>query len=171
MKKILILTITLLTQISYSQVKTKLFYKDGKTAIEKCKIKGNTLKCEIGNKKIKFTSSNINAVEQNSKRYVYMKIENSNKPKLMRQLIKGKTSLFEITKMTAPQTQGTTTAYYVKRKSWTNVKKIGTMRYNKDKVIAYFSDCPLLIEKVKSKSFKDKSPFKLISYFNENCGN
>jgi|GEM_PF-6478507 len=176
MKKILILTIILLNQISYSQIKTKLFYKDGKTAIEKCKIKGNTIKCENGNKKLKFNSKDLSAIEQYSKsgtttRYVYMKIGNSSKPKLMRQLIKGSASLFEITKMAAPQTGGFTTAYYVKRQSWDSAKKIGTMKYNKNKVAAYFSDCPLLLQKVNSNSFKGKSPFKLISYFNKNCGN
>ncbi|WP_452232640.1 hypothetical protein [Lacinutrix sp. MEBiC02595] len=176
MKKIIILTIILLSQISYSQIKTKLFYKDGKTTIEKCKIKGNIIKCEIGNKKIKLSSKDINAIDQYSnsgspKRYVFMKIENSSKPKLMKQIIKGNASLFEITKMAAPQSGGTTTTYYVKRQSWNNVKKIGVMKYKKDKVMEYFSDCSLLIEKVNSNSIKGRSPFKLISYYNQICGN
>ena len=91
----------------------------------------------------------------------------------MREFINGTTSLYEIIKMAAPQIGGMTTNYYVKRQTWNwnTVKKIGAMTYKKKKVKSYFSDCPLLIEKVNNKYFKGRSPYNLIIYFNENCRN
>ncbi len=174
MKSIITLAIFILYQVSYSQIETKIFHKNGSITTELCKIKGNTITCEIENKKVQYSSTDLISIEQypnteKAERYVYLTIENSNKPKLVKEIINGKVSLYEISKMAAPQIGGWTYTYYIKKPSWDVIKKIGTMTFKKDLVREYFTDCPSLLEKVENNYFKGRDPSDLINYFNENC--
>lgn len=63
------------------------------------------------------------------------------------------------------------TTYYLKRLTddYTTALNGGLINLWKKNTLEFFKDCPLLVEKIKSKEFKEKDLKEIVEFYNDNC--
>ena len=113
---------------------------------------------------------------------LYYKTEEGkkHKPKLMELINKGKMKLYRISDVYQQNIgfssndnyfkgKSASTVYFLESK--TNKDEVFRMGYDFDQVAkAYFADCPALIENIGKDEFRKKDLFKMVIFYNENCG-
>jgi hypothetical protein len=105
------------------------------------------------------------------KKYRYKQIGNG-RPRRMKIVELGKINLYRIfvsnagssMAMGLPVSEGY--VYFIEK----NNKTIRIGGKIKNKRMNLFSDCPILIEKIKNKEFKKREVIEIVDYYNNNCG-
>jgi hypothetical protein len=120
-----------------------------------------------------------------SEKYVYVKPNKNSKPKLMEVIEEGKVNLYKESSFglqvgIGPSVSNSnvgagpnlyhdySTVYYVKRKTEEYATDISfSFKSNSSR---YFSDCDMLLQKIKKKEFRKKDIIKIVYFYNDYCG-
>lgn len=167
--------------------KATLTFKDGKELSCYARISGENIRYAD----IKNTSKEIIADEKNLKSIkiwmndnlieLYYKTEVKKiKAKLMELVIKDKMKLYRIADVYQKSIGFSSNDDYFSKKTASTVYFLES-KINPDEVIRvganfeemikdYFSDCKLLTEQIGNDDFRKKDIFKIVIYYNENCG-
>lgn len=166
----------------------ELYLKNGDVITVQGKIKKNTFKyvrySGDKSKRIELTeldSAKISYSRNNITTYVFYKLKNDDKIIPLKQYIIGRKANLYATEvhgttavvggMGVPYTRVT---YYAKKESENEVTYLGTytpLSNNlKDNLLVFFSDCPVLIDKIKTKEFRlSKHVKEMAKFYNTSC--
>ena len=120
-----------------------------------------------------------------SEKYVYVKPDEYSKPKLMEVIEEGKVSLYKKSSIGANMGIGVSfggsgigvgptigkdysTVYYVKRNNEEHATDVSLSF--RSTTSRYFSDCQMLVEKIKNKKFREEDIIEIVYYYNDYCG-
>jgi hypothetical protein len=195
-KSLLIFLLFLSTSIYAQDRECIIFFHEGDSIEGVGQIKNNKVKFKITPdskadswdfetiSKIKFVG--LDFVET----YEYVKINSSDKPKLLELVLDGEVHLYRMTKLqyfTMPDLKPTAIAkggvrysetteqftelYYLKRKKeqYPTYINLGILSNWKKTATNYFSDCDILIRKIKDKTFNSIQIKEIVEYYNYIC--
>jgi hypothetical protein len=179
--------------------KGTVFFKDGnikKGLIHKYKSDAIQFKTEKKSKSIKLNYKNILGFENEKGLFKYKYLEkrkprkvlgfdstkgkiiyeedkNHQTPKFIRVILTGKINLYAINYFSAgiPLQNGVTfgggnsTIYYIEK--GTSFVELGNKV--RKKIINYFNDCPVLIEKIENKILRKNNVYGIVQFYNNNC--
>lgn len=189
MKKIIILLVLFIGISCLAQKqRATLYFKDGSELKGYAKITSSQkikFRKKADERPQFFEHTKIDRIifEVDHMEYKYMNIlGNSGSPRLLEIIKKGDLILYlNTTKSPTMYTAGggyggggsITFTYFVAKKGddiATTIAYRGSITSGfKKKAIKYFSDCPILVEKIKTKYFKQKDIIKIVEFYNNNC--
>ena len=150
-------------------------------------------------KPIKYHFKNLETVnitrKDDSRTYAYIRIQNKNKPRVLEVKVAGYLSLYELSRtyyshhnhgagvggfggggMSAGFTFGHTyniNNFYVRKEGQKEATHLGSnqlfSKNFKKAASAYFKDCPSLVKKIQSRTFKKRDLEKTVTYYNNKC--
>ena len=156
-----------------------IFLKDSTELKGLIRIKsfgGIKFKATKDSKSTFYDYNKISGFDTDGKKYRYIKNQDGFPPKLFKEVIKGKISLYskEVYNPGVPNGFGgvgmnmggtSATIYYILIED--KLIRVGTRI--KKKHLEILKNCPSLIENIKNKVFKKRDVFKIINYYNNNC--
>lgn len=160
----------------------KVYFKDNTSKeglILRRTFGGIKFKTDEDSQEAKYSSDDIDGYDINEHSFRYVKLGYIEEPILMTQVLDGDITLYvdQVGNPSLPLNNGftgtgmgfgggTSSIYYIKVKN--EVLRLGT-RLKKDKV-KIFNDCPSLIQKIENKELKRRNIYKIVEYYNQNCG-
>ena len=199
MRFILIIIFLFLTNYIFSQNSYELgeiFHRDGTSEKGYLKIKYSVIKYKNKITKKKHVELTYKEVEkiiinEDGKEYEYqykiIKGRKKGKFKLLKLVISGKASLYQVEHETNISTSGAGTIsngitykgadYYIGKNASSFVEFIGAnsiavgRKSIRKGLITYFKDCKELVKKLKIKEFKNKNIVNSVQFYNNNCFN
>ena len=191
MKKIFFtILVCLVTSLIFSQAnkqKSTLIFKDGSTLNCYARISGTNIRYiekNIRDTEIVVNYETLSGIKiymnDNLIELYYKKEVGKSIPKLMEKTITGKINLYRIQDVYETSIGFSSNPNYFARKSASTVYFLDS-KTNTDEVIRlaekfeenaknYFSDCKLLTDQIGNDNFRKKDLFKMVLFYNENCG-
>lgn len=173
----------------FSQMKKQnaiLLFKDGSELNCFARISGENIRYtekNIHDKEIVVDEKDLSGIKiymnDNLVEFNYKIEEGKLKPRLMHLVIKGKTKLYRINDVYESNIGFTSTDILEKKNGnsafflESKINKNEVIRIKNDfeeKVKNYFSDCKLLTDRIGEDNFRKKDIFKIVVFYNENCG-
>ena len=161
-------------------------------------VSGNRVKfrAKRKSKPIKYHFKNLETVtitrKDDSRTYAYIRVQNKNKPRVLEVKVAGNLSLYELSRthysgghiggaggaggfgggFTPVYTYNINNFYVLKegQKEATHLGSNHLFSKNfKKAASAYFKDCPSLVKKIQSRTFKKRDLEKIVTYYNNKC--
>lgn len=190
----LIILISVSIQISAQKTKAEITFNDGTTITGLGKLKGEKFLKFRKSRKSKpknYHFSKIKRVKIHEKKqvrsYVYLKIKDIKKPKVVEELCVGEVSLYRMYSVGGapgmfgiPGASGvgssssfTAKDYFVRRSDQSEATHLGSnlliTKNFKKTTSKFFEDCPALVQKIKDRTYKKKDLVKIVKYYNTKC--
>ena len=191
MKKIFFtILVCLVTSLIFSQAnkqKSTLIFKDGSTLNCYARISGTNIRYvekNIRDSELVVNYETLSGIKiymnDNLIELYYKKEVGKSVPKLMEKAITGKINLYRIQDVYETHIGFNSNSNYFSGKSSSTAYFLES-KTNKDEVIRlaekfeenaknYFSDCKLLTDQIGNDNFRKKDLFKMVLFYNENCG-
>lgn len=191
MKKIYVtVLVCVVTNLIFSQAnkqKSTLIFKDGSTLNCYARISGTNIRYvekNIRDSELVVNYETLSGIKiymnDNLIELYYKKEVGKSIPKLMEKTITGKINLYRIQDVYETSIGFSSNPNYFARKSASTVYFLDS-KTNTDEVIRlaekfeenaknYFSDCKLLTDQIGNDNFRKKDLFKMVLFYNENCG-
>ena len=184
------------TPLHAQKSKAVLTFKDGtvKNGLGKL-ISRNRVKFRSHKKAkpIKYHFKNLETVKmiqkEDSLTYVYIRVNNKKKPRVLEVKVAGILSLYELSQTHysaghfggpggfgggfVPVYAYNINNFYVRKAGQKEATHLGSnqlfTKNFKKAASTYFKDCPSLVQKIQSRTFKKRDLEKIVNYYNRNC--
>lgn len=184
MKKIFVITLFLFSTTLISQEKASLILRNGDTlngySYARETLQSIKFQKEKDSKKVKYNYKQVKRVLFRNQIFDYKVIEGiRSTPRLYKLMKPGKVSLyrFDFTRtsnfnnfsMSNEVVEYSVCKNYSDLVTVFNASGLGIERSFRKKAAKFFKDCPELVEKIKSKTWRMKNIPEIVDYYNNNC--
>lgn len=161
-------------------------------------VSGNRVKfrAKRKSKPIKYHFKNLETVtitrKDDSRTYAFIRVQNKNKPRVLEVKVAGNLSLYELSQTHysgghiggaggaggfgggfTPVYTYNINNFYVRKEGQKEATHLGSnqlfSKNFKKAASAYFKDCPSLVKKIQSRTFKKRDLKKIVTYYNNKC--